>query len=140
LDCIRLLTLPSAAALNVTEPSCTGIGGDIFCLFYDAKSNTVRGINGSGKSPQALTLEYLRSIGIKGREIPLTNLNSVTVPGAAAGWIKTVEEFGSGTLSMREILEPAIRMAAEGEPECVAERRALIGEQVSLRMSCMLML
>jgi hypothetical protein len=101
--------------LNVTEPSCTGIGGDIFCLFYDASSNKVRAINGSGKSPQALSLEYLRSIGIKGREIPLTNLNAVTVPGAASGWIKTIEEFGSGKLTMKEILEPAIRMAEEGK-------------------------
>jgi gamma-glutamyltranspeptidase/glutathione hydrolase len=75
----------------------------------------VRAINGSGKSPAALSLEYLRSIGIKGREIPLTDMNSVTVPGAASGWLKTVEEFGSGKLSMAQILEPAIRMAEEGE-------------------------
>ncbi|WWC91941.1 gamma-glutamyltransferase [Kwoniella dendrophila CBS 6074] len=107
----------TAAALNVTEPSCTGIGGDVFCLFYDAKSKTVKGINGSGKSPKALTLEYLRSQGITGDSIPLTNLNSVTVPCAAAGWIKTVSEFGSGNLTMREILDPAIRLAREGVPE-----------------------
>ena len=44
----------------------SGIGGDIFCLFYDAKSKTVRGINGSGRAPKALTLEHLRSQGIKG--------------------------------------------------------------------------
>lgn len=50
-------------------------------------------------------------------QIPLTNLNSVTVPGAAAGWLKTVEEFGSGKLSMEDILAPAIRMAREGIPE-----------------------
>jgi gamma-glutamyltranspeptidase/glutathione hydrolase len=75
----------------------------------------VRAINGSGKSPAALSLEYLRSIGIKGREIPLTDMNSVTVPGAASGWLKTVEEFGSGKLSMAQILEPAIMMAEEGE-------------------------
>jgi gamma-glutamyltranspeptidase len=49
-------------------------------------------------------------------QIPLTDINSVTVPGAAAGWIKTVEEFGSGLLSMQEILEPAIRMAKDGVP------------------------
>jgi len=41
----------------------------------------------------------------------------VTVPGAAAGWWKTIEEFGSGKLTMSEILAPAIRMAKEGVPE-----------------------
>ncbi|KAJ9093892.1 hypothetical protein QFC21_006265 [Naganishia friedmannii] len=106
----------TAAALNVTEPSCTGIGGDVFCLFYHAATKTVKAINGSGKSPQALSLEYLRSIGIKGREIPLTDMNSVTVPGAASGWVKTIEEFGSGRLTMAQVLEPAIRMAEEGVP------------------------
>ncbi|WWD19860.1 gamma-glutamyltransferase [Kwoniella shandongensis] len=103
----------TAAALNVCEPTCT----DIFCLYYDAKTKTVRGVNGSGKAPKALTLEYLRSQGITGDTIPLTNLNSVTCPGAPAGWIKTVSEFGSGKLTLREILDPAIRLAREGVPE-----------------------
>ncbi|KAK6909136.1 gamma-glutamyltransferase [Kwoniella mangroviensis CBS 8507] len=107
----------TAAALNITEPSCTGIGGDIFCLFYDVKTKTVKGINGSGRSPKALTFEYLRKQGITGDSIPLTNLNSVTVPCAAAGWLKTISEFGSGNLTMREILDPAIRLAREGVPE-----------------------
>lgn len=49
-------------------------------------------------------------------QIPLNNLNSVTVPGAAAGWAKTVKEFGSGKLTLEEVLAPAIRMAREGIP------------------------
>ncbi|CAD6563795.1 MAG: hypothetical protein TREMPRED_001381 [Tremellales sp. Tagirdzhanova-0007] len=114
----------TAAAMNVCEPSCTGIGGDMFCLFYDAKTKTVRGINGSGRSPKAMTLEHLRSQGITGDTIPLTNLNSVTVPCAAAGWLKTISEFGSGKLSMSEVLAPAIRMAKEGIPEHELNARA----------------
>ncbi|EGO05198.1 hypothetical protein SERLA73DRAFT_157814 [Serpula lacrymans var. lacrymans S7.3] len=106
----------TSAALNVTEPSCCGIGGDAFCLFYDAKSKEVKGLNGSGHSPQKLTLEYVRRHGLKGRQIPLTDLNSVTVPGAAAAWIDTVEKFGSGKLTIGEVLEPAIRLAEEGVP------------------------
>ncbi|KAJ6604535.1 gamma-glutamyltranspeptidase [Mycena vulgaris] len=106
----------TAAALNVTEPSACGIGGDAFCLFYDAKSKTVKALNGSGHSPQKLTLEYARQRGLTGRSIPRTDLNSVTVPGAAAAWIDTVERFGSGNVSVAEILEPAIKLAEEGIP------------------------
>ena len=56
----------------------------------------------------------MRSRGITGRSIPLTDLNCVTVPGAAAAWVDSVETFGSGKLSIAEVLEPAIRLAEEG--------------------------
>ncbi|GLB36126.1 putative gamma-glutamyltranspeptidase [Lyophyllum shimeji] len=105
----------TSAALNVTEPSCCGIGGDAFCLFYDASTKTVKALNGSGRAPEKLTLEYALSRGHRGR-IPLTDLNSVTVPGAAAAWVDTVEKFGSGKVSVAEVLEPAIRLAEEGVP------------------------
>ncbi|KAJ7596918.1 gamma-glutamyltranspeptidase [Mycena floridula] len=106
----------TSAALNVTEPSCCGIGGDAFCLFYDAKSKQVKALNGSGRSPERLNLDYLRERGIMGKSIPHTDLNSVTVPGCAAAWVDTVEKFGSGTLSVAQVLEPAIRLAEEGVP------------------------
>ncbi|KZW02602.1 gamma-glutamyltranspeptidase [Exidia glandulosa HHB12029] len=103
-----------SAALNVTEPSCCGVGGDAFCLFYDAKTKEVKAMNGSGRSPAALTLDYVRSQGVTGRTIPSTNLNSVTVPGAAAAWVDAVETFGK--LKVADVLAPAIRLAEEGVP------------------------
>ncbi|KAM5530697.1 hypothetical protein V8D89_015621 [Ganoderma adspersum] len=106
----------TSAALNVTEPSCCGIGGDAFCLFFDAKTKTVKAFNGSGRSPTNLTIDHVRSQGITGNNIPATNLNSVTVPGCAAAWVDTVEQLGSGKLSLAEVLEPAIRLAEEGFP------------------------
>lgn len=71
-------------------------------------------MNGSGRSPAALTLEHVRAQGVKGRTIPSTNLNSVTVPGAAAAWVDAVEAFGSGKLTVADVLAPAIRLAEEG--------------------------
>jgi gamma-glutamyltranspeptidase/glutathione hydrolase len=61
-----------------------------------------------------LTIDYLRSRGLKGSSIPLTDLNSVTVPGAAAAWVDSVTAFGSGNVSFRDIIMPAIRLAEEG--------------------------
>ncbi|EED82373.1 predicted protein [Postia placenta Mad-698-R] len=52
-----------SAALNVTEPSCCGIGGDAFCLFYDAKTQVVKAMNGSGRSPAKLSIDYVRQQG-----------------------------------------------------------------------------
>ena len=109
-----------AAALNMTEPSSTGIGGDMFCLFYNAKTKKVESMNGSGRSSGNGTLEQMRkdlrlSSGEPGT-IPMTSVQAVTIPGAAAGWIDTVEKFGSGKLSMKDILTPAIELGEEGFP------------------------
>ncbi|KAI0800964.1 gamma-glutamyltranspeptidase [Fomes fomentarius] len=106
----------TSAALNVTEPSCCGIGGDAFCLFYDAKTRTVKALNGSGRSPAKLTIDHVRSQGVTGNSIPVTNINSVTVPGCAAAWVDTVEHLGSGKVSLADVLEPAIRLAEGGFP------------------------
>lgn len=107
-----------AAALNVMDPGNTGLGGDCFVMFYDANTKTVKGINGSGRSSSKLSLELLNKNGISKENgynnIPFESPFSITVPGAAAGWCDTVKQFGSGKLSMHEILEPAIKAAEEG--------------------------
>ncbi|KAL5348654.1 hypothetical protein ACLOAV_006071 [Pseudogymnoascus australis] len=109
-----------AAGLNMTEPCSTGIGGDMFCLYYDAKTNKVSAMNGSGRSGADFSLETIRKdLGLKeGQDgcIPLDSVHAVTVPGAAAGWVDTVESFGSGKLSLSQILAPAIELGEKGFP------------------------
>ncbi|TGO57444.1 hypothetical protein BCON_0065g00040 [Botryotinia convoluta] len=109
-----------AAGLNLTEPTSTGIGGDMFCLFYDAKTKEVSSLNGSGRAGRKCSLEKIRQdLGLKDNEparIPLKSPHAVTVPGAAAGWVDTVERFGSGTLTLEQILAPAIEMGEKGFP------------------------
>ncbi|KAK4204343.1 putative gamma-glutamyltranspeptidase precursor [Triangularia verruculosa] len=122
-----------AAAINMTEPCQTGIGGDMFCLFFDAKTKKVSALNGSGRAGGKCTLETMRrSLGLgegadEEGKIPMSSVHAVTVPGAAAGWVDTVERFGSGKLSLEEILEPAIKMGEEGFP--VHEQTATIWAQ-----------
>ncbi|KAG8833097.1 hypothetical protein FRC17_000036 [Serendipita sp. 399] len=103
-------------ALNVTEPSSCGVGGDAFALFWDAKTKKVHALNGSGRSPKALDAVKLQEKGMTGRNIPFTDLNSATVPGAAAAWIDSVEKYGSGKVTFADVAAPAIRLAEEGAP------------------------
>jgi gamma-glutamyltranspeptidase/glutathione hydrolase len=102
-----------AAALNVTEPTSTGLGGDMFALFYDAATRQVSALNGSGRAPAALTLQRIRNEGM-GTEMPPYHPYTVTVPGACAGWCDLIERHG--TLTLEAILAPAIRLAENGFP------------------------
>ena len=102
----------AAAALNVTEPTSTGIGGDMFALYYDVQTQQVTALNGSGRAPSALTIDHLKKEGLS--TLPPFHAHTVTVPGACAGWCDLIEKHGS--LSLTEILAPAIRLADEGFP------------------------
>jgi gamma-glutamyltranspeptidase/glutathione hydrolase len=102
-----------AAALNVTQPCSTGLGGDAFCLYYDAATRSVRALNGSGRSAAALTMDRVEAEGLTGR-LPDQHAYAVTVPGAAAAWADVVRTLGR--LPLADVLAPAIRLAAEGFP------------------------
>ena len=105
--------IATAAALNVTEPASTGLGGDAFALYYEASTRQVTALNGSGRAPQALTLERLQREGL-GQSLPLYHPYTVTVPGAASAWCDLTARFGR--LPLAASLAPAIRLAEEGFP------------------------
>ncbi|KAA0169627.1 hypothetical protein FNF27_06922 [Cafeteria roenbergensis] len=106
-----------AAALNVCEPTSTGIGGDAFALFFRASDKTVHAMNGSGRSPAGLSLErVLADLPDGATELPPLHAHCVTVPGAAAAWADSVAKWGSGSLSLAEVLAPAVKLARDGVP------------------------
>ena len=100
------------AALGLMEPTGCGIGGDLFAIVWDPKTQRLHGYNGSGRSPQSLMLEWFRENGHT--SIPSHGPLPVTVPGAVDGWFALHERFG--TLSMGQILAPTIRYARDGHP------------------------
>lgn len=102
-----------AAALNVTEPTSTGLGGDCFALYYQADTQQISALNGSGRAPAALTLDRLQEAGLMPAWPPHHPL-TITVPGACAGWCDLHERFGR--LPLTQVLAPAIRLAEQGFP------------------------
>jgi len=80
------------AVLGVTEPMMNGMGGDLFAIYWDAKTGKLYGINSSGWAPQGLTVEHLKSKGAT--TMPETGIDTVTVPGAVAGWNALHGRFG----------------------------------------------
>ena len=99
-----------AAALAVTEPASTGIGGDCFALYYDAATREVTALNGSGRAPAQLSIDRVRADGLA--ELPPDHAHTITVPGACAGWFDLIARHG--TLAMPAILAPAIALAEDG--------------------------
>ncbi len=100
----------ASAVQAVVEPHSTGIGGDCFALLAMGGSDDLIALNGSGHSPAAATVDSYRA---SGRDrIDLGSPHAVTVPGAIDAWARLLDDHGTMTLS--EVLEPAIRCAEEG--------------------------
>ena len=101
-----------AAVLNVTEPNMTGVGGDAFMMVYSAKTKKIEALNASGRAPRALTAERVAGLGHK--QMPLSGMETITVPGAFDGWVALLEKHG--TMKLPDLLAPAIALAENGFP------------------------
>ncbi len=100
------------AVLGVTEPMMNGIGGDLFAIYWEAKTGKLYGLNSSGWAPQALTVAHIKAK--DATRMPERGIDSVTVPGAVAGWNALHTRFGK--LAWKDDLQPAIHYATEGYP------------------------
>ncbi|MEM6973294.1 MAG: gamma-glutamyltransferase family protein [Pseudomonadota bacterium] len=104
--------IAGAVALGLGEPAMTGIGGDMFALVKPAGSESVVGLNASGRAPAGLTAKALRARGWTAMDH--MDANSVVVPGAVKGFEVLMEAHGR--LGLEAVLQPAIRLAEEGMP------------------------
>jgi gamma-glutamyltranspeptidase/glutathione hydrolase len=100
------------AVLGVVEPESCGMGGDLFAIYYDAKTGKLTAINASGWAAKGQTIELLKSMGLK--TMPQEGIQSVTVPGAVSGWSSLHKRFGK--LPWAELFQPAIYFAEHGFP------------------------
>ncbi|MEM7036115.1 MAG: gamma-glutamyltransferase, partial [Bacteroidota bacterium] len=100
------------AALGLMEPTGCGVGGDLFAIVWDAKTQKLYGLNASGRSPQSLKLSWFKENGHN--KIPSLGPLPVSVPGTVDGWFELHERFGK--LKMDAVLAPAIQYAEQGFP------------------------
>ncbi|WP_019028278.1 gamma-glutamyltransferase [Colwellia piezophila] len=98
----------AAAVLSVVEPYMTGIGGDMFAIYWSEEQQRLIGIDGSGHAGALMTLE---KIGDRS-SVPDDGPQSITLPGALSGWAKLLEAHG--TISLAQALAPAIELAEKG--------------------------
>ena len=103
--------IAAAATMTIVEPVSNGLGSDAFALIWDGKE--LHGLNASGRAPQAWTPDYFkRKHGAAAITPPKRGLDSVSVPGAVAGWVAMSERFGK--LPFADLMEPAIEAAERG--------------------------
>jgi gamma-glutamyltranspeptidase len=117
------------ATLSVVYPHMTGIGGDFFALYYDARSGEVSAYNGSGRAAALATKEFYASRGLAA--IPERGgPAALTVPGAVDAWFALLERFGS--MDVSRLLAPAIAFARDGAPVARSLARAIAEERAVL--------
>jgi gamma-glutamyltranspeptidase/glutathione hydrolase len=100
------------AALGLMEPTGSGVGGDLFAIVWDQQSQKLHGYNGSGRSPQTLTLQWFKDHGYQ--DIPPLGPLPVSVPGCVDAWFALHDKFGK--LPMKDLLAPTIAYARNGFP------------------------
>src|SRR3954447_12466403 len=100
------------AVLGLTQPYVNGMGGDLFAIYYEAKTGKVYGLNSSGWTPKALTIDYLKAHNID--KIEPRGVHAITVPGCVAGWDALRRRFGTKPFS--ELLASAVFYAENGFP------------------------
>jgi gamma-glutamyltranspeptidase / glutathione hydrolase len=100
------------AVLGVAEPMMNGMGGDLFAIYWEAKTGKLYGLNSSGWAPRDLTPEHLKSKGAT--SMPESGIDTVTVPGTVAGWGALHQRFGR--LPWTDLFQPAIFYADQGYP------------------------
>ena len=98
------------ATLGVMEPDMNGMGGDLFAIYWDAKTGKLYGLNASGWAPKALTITYLKARDVT--QMPAEGIDTVTIPGAVEGWNKLHQRFGR--LPWKDLFTPAIFYAENG--------------------------
>jgi gamma-glutamyltranspeptidase/glutathione hydrolase len=96
----------------LVEPYFNGIGGDLFVIYYEAKTGKLHGLNAGGWAPTGLSAALLKSKGME--RMPQKGIYTVTVPGAIAGWDAMRAKFGK--LPMSDLMAPAIYYAENGFP------------------------
>ena len=103
--------IATAAVMTIVEPCSNGLGSDAFCILWDG--NELHGLNASGTAPQAWTPDYFKArYGDDAKTPPKRGWDSVTVPGAVAGWTALHARFGK--LPFADLLAPAIDAAERG--------------------------
>jgi gamma-glutamyltranspeptidase/glutathione hydrolase len=100
------------AVLAVTQPNMCGVGGDVFCLYYEAATRRVHFLNSAGRSGSRAGLDELRRRGMD--RLPVIGPPTVSVPGCVRGWGLLLERFG--TMRLGNLLAAAIHYAGDGFP------------------------
>jgi gamma-glutamyltranspeptidase/glutathione hydrolase len=118
------------AVLAVVEPMKTGIGGDLFVMYWEANTGKLIGLNASGPAPKGLSPAFLAKRGIK--SMPGTGIHSFTVPGAVEGWGKIHQRYGK--LPWKDLFQSAIAYAEKGFPvtEAIQEAWAAYADRLKV--------